>query len=371
MASVLRPSILATQVAAVIAVFSVPLSSASSSPSASLDLTNPLLGEDTIGYFMLKNPPQNFTDAFVKQTPNCTGLVDNVDASTLDSSAWSCASSAILVPRRRRLPNRFPFFNTYSYSATYDDGNGNGYNITYPTQLCSYNVIGDVLSPDGYLVQNATLQSVYTSLNGLSPEALYEYTTTMLQGAVNRFEHEFEAILCESPVGGARGLLTRYQASQVSGSWVLGITGTIGTLGLAFGGLYVPIAHPGPTANFSRTVDVLLAAAASVLLFVLSFALDQMHKKEITNVIEAFIFTLVVTTGEVFLDLLKHAWQNTCTTTLIVLAETGKFFLRIKDRLTIYGDDTNLPPGASVVPQNNPPQGPQPQQQIQLANVCP
>ena len=262
-------------------------------------------------------------------------------------------------------------FNTYSWSATYDDGNGNGYNITYPTQLCSYNVIGDVLSPDGYLVQNATLQSVYTSLKGLSAEALYEYTTTMLQDAVNRFEHEIEAILCDPPVGGARGLLTRYQASQVSGRWVLGITGTVGTFGLAFGGLYVPIAHPGPTANLSKTDDVFLIAASTALGFVFSFALNEMHKKEITNVIEAFIFTLVVTTGEVFLDLLKHAWRNTCTTTLIALAETGEFLLRIKDKLTIYADDNNLPPGASLVPQNNPPQGPQPPQQVQLANVCP
>ena len=265
-------------------------------------------------------------------------------------------------------------FNTYSYSATYDDGNGNGYNITYPTQLCSFNVIGDVPSPEGHLVQNATLQSVYSSLAGLSAEELYEYEETMLQNALDKFEAAIEPVICDPPVGGSRGLLTRYISSQVSGKWVLFITGVIGTFGVAFGGLYVPIAHPGPTANFTKVDDVVLIAASTAAGFIYTFALNELRKREVTNVIEAFILTVVVTAGETFLSLLKQAWRGMCTTTLIFLAEVGEFYLRIRNQRMVIGDGNNLPPAVEMVPQNNPvqqpPQQPQPPPQVQLSNVC-
>lgn len=267
------------------------------------------------------------------------------------------------------MPSRRP----KKYSATYDDGNGNGYNITYPTQLCSFDVIGDVLSPNGTLVQNATLQSVWTVLAGLSAEELYNYTVTMLQNAVDKFEAEVEEAICDPPSGGSRGLLTRYLASQVSGNWVLSITGIIGTFGVAWGGLYVPIAHPGPTANFSKTDDVSLIAASTTAGFIFTFALNALKKKEVTNVIEAFILTVVVTVGEVFWSLFKQAWRGLCTTTIILLAEVGEFYLRIRNNLVVVGDANNLPPGVEMVPQNNPgqqpPQAPQPPQ-VQLHNVC-
>lgn len=375
MVSEFRLTSLATQAAVLIAVFATLASSISLSPSVSQNLFDPLLvlGEDTIGRFMLENPPENFTNALVSQAPNCTGLIDNVDASTLNSSAWSCASSPLLVPRRRRVPSRIPIFNTYSYSATYDDGDGNGYNITYPTQLCSFNVVGDVVSPNGPLVQNATLQSVWTLLAGLSAEELYNYTETMLQNAVNKFEAEIEAAICDPPVGGSRGLLTRYRASQVSGKWVLGLTGLAGSFGVAWGGLYVPIAHPGPTANFTKTDDVSLIAASTAAGFILTFALNALNKAEITNVIEAFILTVVVTIAEVFFSLFQQAWRGICTTTIILLAEVGEFYLRMRNNLVVVGDGNNLPPAVQMVPQNpvqQAPQAPQPPPQVQLHNVC-
>lgn len=364
-----RPLCVSTQSAFYFAIFA---SLCLSSPSGSLDLLDPLLGGNTIGDFILANPTQNFTPEFVAPTRNCTGLTDNVDVSNLDASAWSCASSPILEPRGRRLPSRIPLFRTYSYSATHDDGNGNGYNITLPTQLCRSNVIGDFRSPDGLVIPNATMQTVFTSLTLLSADELYDYTVNMLQNASDRLYAALEALICDPPTGGARGLLTRYLASQVSGFWVIGFLATIGTLAIGYGGLYIPISHPGPTANWTGAEDTAMIAATTALGFVYTYALVEMRKKEITNVVEAAILTFLSTSGEYLVLGLQKAWEQTCTTTLILLAETGEFCLRIREGLTVVGDGDNLPANVHVLPQNDPQQGAQPQQQqVQIANLCP
>ena len=369
MTSVFRPLRLSTQAAVFIAVFA---SFSSSSPSGSLDLSNRLLGGNTIGDFILENPAQNFTPEFVAPTPNCTGLIDNVDVSNLNSSAWSCASSPILEPRGRRLPSRIPLYRTWSYSATHDDGNGMGYNITLPTQLCRSNVIGDFRSPDELVIHDATIQTVFTSLGKLSADELYNYTVNMLQNASDRLDNVLDAIICDPPVGGVRGLLTRYLPSQVTGFWVIGLAGLIGSFGIAFGGLYVPIAHPGPTANFTGADNAAIIAATTAIGFIYTYAINEMRKKELTNVIEAAIFSLFVTAGEYFLLALQKAWDKTCTMTIILLAEVAEFCLKISGNgLMVVGDGGNLPAPVQLLPQNNPQQVPQPQQQVQLANLCP
>ena len=329
-----------------------------------------LLAEATIGHFMLTHPPKNYADELIAQTPNFTRYNYNVDASALNSSTWLCASSPMLVPRRRRLPSRIPIFNTYSYSATYDDGNGNGYNITYPTQLCSFSVIGDVMSPQGYPVPNATLQSVWMSLAGLSPEELYTYTETMLQTAFDKFDTATEAAICDPPASGLRGLLTRYAASQVSGKWVLALTGSVGVFGVAFGSIYVPTVHPGITANLTGTEDAVLIAASTTISTLYFFALQKLHKAEVTNVIEAFILTLLVTAGEGFLWPFQHAWRGLCTTTLLLMDLIESFHQQVQNNVVVVGDANQA--GVEMVPPNNPAQQQQPQNppQVQVGNVC-
>lgn len=326
-----------------------------------------LLSNDTIGHFMLRHPPKNYTEEFVAQTPNCTALTYNVDASNLNSSAWSCASIPVLVARRRRLPSRIPIFNTYSYSATYDDGNGNGYNITYPTQLCSSSVIGDVLSPQGYVVQNATLQSVWTSLAELSPSELYTYTETMLRSAFGKFDTAIEAAICDPPVGGLRALLTRYTASQVSGKWVLALTGSVGVFGVAFGSIYVPTVHPGITAHLTGTEDAVLIAASTTLSTLYFFALQKLHKAEATNVIEAFILTLLVTAGEAFLCPFQQAWRGLCTTTILLMDLIEEFRRRAQAEVVVVANANQavveMVPVDNAVQQQDPPQ-------VQLGHVC-
>lgn len=337
-----------------------------SKPSTLQDRPESLLAEDTIGHFMLTHPPENYTDELIAQTPNCTDFYYNVDASTLNSTAWSCASSPMLVPRRRRLPSRIPIFPTYSYSATYDDGNGNGYNITYPLQLCSSSVIGDVLSPEGSVVQNATLQSVWTSLAALSPDELYNYTESLLQNAFNKFDIAIDTVLCDPPVGGSRDLLTRYQPSQVSGKTVLALLGVPGVFGVAFGTIYVPVAHPGITANLTGTEDAVLSAASATITTLYFFALQKLHKAEVTNVIEAFIFTVLVTAAEGFIWPFRQAWEGLCTTMLLLKEAVERFQQQTQDEVVVVADPNQA--GVELVPQN--PQQPPNPPQVQLGNVC-
>ena len=332
--------------------------------------TEPLLGDDTIGHFMLTHTSKNFNDVSIAQTPDCTGLNYNVDVSTLNSSAWSCASNPILVPRRRRLPPRYPMFKTYSFSTTYDDGNGNGYNITYPTQLCSSSVIGDVLSPKGVVVKNATLQSVWTSLRTLSPNELHSYTVTLLQNAFNKFDAAMDPAICNPPDGGMRNILTRYTASQVSGKISLGVSAVVGTFGVAFGTLIVPISHPGITANLTKVEDTALIAASATMGTLYFWGLQSAHKAEITNILDAFIWTLVVSAGESILSLFQSVWKGVCFTSKVLWQVTENFLRQAQNGLVVVGNAGQA--GVEIVPPNNPGQQPQPQNQpqVQVGNVC-
>ena len=121
--------------------------------------------------------------------------------------------------------------------------------------------------------------------------------------------------------------------------------------------------------------------------FIYTFALNEIRKKEYTNVIEALILTVVVTTGEVFVALLKGAWKGICTTSLILAREVGELFLRCRNQFFVVGDQDNLPAAVQMVPQNNPAQNnavqpnpvqPNPHQprqeapslQVQYHNIC-
>lgn len=333
----------------------------------------PVLLEGSIGHYMLTHPPSTHAAQSIAQTAACTDLKYNIDASNLNRSAEPCVVSRRLVPRRRRLPSRSPIFNTYSYSATYDDGNGNGYNITYPTQLCSNSVVGDVMSPLGYVVENATLQSVYTSLAALPSDHLYTYTTTILERALSTFSNAIEPILCDPPSGGLRALLTRYTASQVSGRWVAGLTGTVGLFGVIFGTVYVPVVHPGITANITKTEDVIILAASATIGTLFFWALERLHKAEVTNVVEAFIFTLLVSAGETFVDALKATWSGVCTTTSILIKALGNFLRQTEQETVVVGGPAGVAQaGAQEVQPVQPAQQGQPEvpAQVEVGNVC-
>lgn len=271
------------------------------------DIAN--LGEDTIGAYMLTHPPDNYTVAEVAQTPDCMNFTNNIDASTLDSTSWSCASSSSLL-RRQRSNESTPMFPTYSYSVISNGSNGDGYNITLPLELCSSTVIGNVMSPDGSLVQDATLQSVWTSLATLTSDELFDYIESIIQTSLDHRQQQFDTLSCDrSSTAEERELLTTIKTiDDVSGLWVLSVGKTAGMFGVIFGLYYVPMVNPGLTANFTKVDNLVGIAIAGTLVGLYSNALDYLHKEKKTNAIEAYILTVFLTAADNSITLLQETW---------------------------------------------------------------
>ena len=327
--------------------------------------------EHTIGQFVPGHFPAGYPNDLIAQAPICTDFLAGVDASTFTLSPWSCTLSSLPINQDRTKGRRLQGgMNTYAYFTDYDDGNGNGFKIIYPLQLCSDRIVGDVMSPKEGIVHNATLQSIWTSLVGLSDSELYDYTETMLQDAFDSLNTAIRSTLCNSSNSGLKRMPT-YLASDVSGNWVASIALVPGFLGIAFGAFYVPIAKPGPVANLTGTQDAAIIAASTVVTSMYFLGVQKLHKAEKTNVIEAFILTVLTTAGRYIATLLQHAWQGTC----IGVASLGaaiEQLLRTTNEGPVFVGDGNAPnqPGVEMVPPNNPAAQSPNLPQVQLETGC-
>lgn len=328
-----------------------------------------ILAQHTIGQFIPSQFPPGYTD--VSHAPKCADFFDNSQLSTFPLAPWSCTLSPLLVNQGRRQSSQLQgVMNTYAYFAEYDDGNGNGYKIIYPLQLCPSSIIGDVTSSDGNVVHDATLQSIWTSLAELSPDQLYTYTVTMLQDALDKNNAAIGPAICNSANGGMKRMPT-YQPSDVSGRWVFSLFGIPGLFGLVYGVLYVPIAHPGVTANLTGAEDTAIIAANAVVGALYFYGLDKLHKKEVTNVVEAWIWTQVVTAAQYILHHFQRAWSGVCISAGALGRAIGLLHQHAQEvpQAIGAGDQPNQP-GVAVVPPNNPAAQPPNPAQVQISNVC-
>ena len=327
--------------------------------------------EHTVGQFVPGHFPAGYTNNLIGQAPVCTDFLAAVDVSTFTLSPWSCALSSLPINQDRNRGRRLQgVMNTYAYFTDYDDGNGNGYKIIYPLQLCPDRIVGDVMSPKEGIVHNATLQSIWASLVGLSDSELYDYTETMLQDAFDSLNTVIKSTLCNSSSSGLKRM-PAYLPSDVSGNWVASIALVPGFLGIAFGSFYVPIAKPGPVANLTGTQDTFIIAASTVVTSLYFFGVQKLHKAEVTNIVEAFILTVFTTAGQYIVTLLQHAWQGTC----IGAASLGAAMEQLRqsaDEGPVVVGDGNAPnqAGVEMVPPNNPVAQPPHLPQVQLETVC-
>ena len=310
--------------------------------------------EHTIGQFVPGHFPARYTNNLIGQAPICTDFLTSVDVSAFTLSLWSCTLSSLPFnqdhTRGRRLQG---VMNTYAYFTDYDDGNGNGYKIIYPLQLCPDRVVGDFMSPKEGIVHNATLQSIWNALAGLSDTELYDYTKTMLQDTFDTLNSVIKPTLCNSSSSGLKRMPT-YNPSDVSGKWVYSIALVPGFLGFAFGAFYVPIAKPGPVANLTGTQDAAIVAASTVVTSLYFFGVTKLKEAEVTNIVEAFILTQFTTAVQNLIRLLQHAWQGTC----IGAASLGAAIDQLRqdaDEGPVVVGDGNAPnqAGIEVVPPNN------------------
>ena len=325
--------------------------------------------EHTIGQFVPGHFPAGYTNNLIGQTSICADFLAAVDASNFTLSPWSCTLSSLPINQDRIRGRRLQgIMSTYAYFTEYDDGNGNGYKIIYPLQLCADRIVGDVMSPKEGMVNNATLQSIWTSLVGLSDRELHDYTETMLQDASDSLNTVINSALCKTSSSGLKRMPT-YNPSDVSGKWVLSIAMVPAFFAIAFGSFYVPIAKPGPVANLTGTQDAVIIAACTVVTSIYFLGIQKLHKAEVTNIVEAWILTALTTVGQYLVTLLQHAWQGTCIGAASVGAAIEQLRQNADEGPVVVGNAPNQA-GVEMVPPNNPAAQSPNLPQVQLESGC-
>lgn len=322
----------------------------------------------TIGQWVVANPPDNIANQSSLLLQKCVGTVDNVDVSALNVSDWSCSLATNLVARDgpgRRLPfevdgvrpprlhaPRYNVLYTKTWSATYVDADGIGYNITLPAGLCPDNVIGDVESPyHGQMVYNATLLSLYQSLIGLSLEQLYNYTLTMMEAELENLYAALDAIICDPPVGGSRTLLVEPQ--DMTGRITLILVARVGGFAMTVGALFSAITHEGLTVHVPPVANVFLVAGVGVIAAVFERYIKRLKDRGDIQVVEAMVANVFINAAaQIRLNAIA-VWSLTCTMSGIVVENIKKLLVGNADGIpqALARPDGN-DDGVAIVPQD-------------------
>ncbi len=195
-----------------------------------------------IGQFIVVNPPPDLYTAPNQLIQNCSSAVPADIAASPNPSGWFCVSLANLVVQRHShvLSSTDAILQHWkpgtTYSAMFDDGNGTTFDIFMPSNLCPYAVIGDLESPQGDIIENATLSKIHDTLFALSSTDQTTYLSRLPNNGIDAIQAEFDALVCDEPVGGSRALLWSLDPRQLK-NWSAWITGTPLTFGIFFGAL--------------------------------------------------------------------------------------------------------------------------------------
>lgn len=127
-----------------------------------------------------------------------------------------------------------------SYSANFDGGNGSTFEIAIPSDLCPHAVLGDLESPQGDTMANATLSTIHDTLSALSPTDQTTYLSKLLTSAITALQAELDALVCSEASGGSRTLLWDEVSPQDMKGWTCWISGVPLTFGIIFATAMVP-----------------------------------------------------------------------------------------------------------------------------------
>ena len=280
----------------------------------------------TIGQWVVANPPDNIAKQSSLLLQKCAGTVDNVDVSAPNVSDWSCSLATNLVARDgpgRRLPfevdavapsrlhaPRLDVLYTKTWSSTYVDADGIGYNITLPAGLCHHNVIGDIESPwRGKMVYNATLLSLYQSVVWLSQERLYNYTLTMMEAELENLYAVLDVIICNLPAGGSRALLVDPQ--DMTGRITLILVARLGGFAMTVGALSSAFMHDGLMVHVPAVATVFLAAGVGVIAAAFERYIKRLKDRGNIQIVEAYIANVFINAA---VQIRLHATALSCLT---------------------------------------------------------
>lgn len=272
---------------------------------------------ENYGEYAVFNPPADILSDHSQIDRECTNTVSNINLSS-NSSGWYCASLGIFVARKPQVPRGgrtlHPRPHALSYSISVDDDE-NYSNITLPSQICPYAVIGDLLSPQGDLMENVTLARIHDTIRSLSSTEQKSYMSTILLDAKNEINALLSEYVCDVPTGGYRSLLWNgqaYHAQDVRGYCSLLLTGGAVEFGIAYGS-YVLSGYEGTEVHFSNGTKGFFAAGAAVLLTGVGVLWTKWHADGYFKSMDAIVASAFVVAVKGFAAGMKTAATGICT----------------------------------------------------------
>ncbi|KAL8919107.1 MAG: hypothetical protein Q9172_005137 [Xanthocarpia lactea] len=280
--------------------------------------------------FLAASSPPFFTNTGPDAGQSCANEIWNIDV-THPPSSWPCTLDGPGNRKRRvvehKRPYRFPHARTYS--ATYNDNNGSGYNITLPGHLCASTIVGDYISPAGNLYYNATMATIHNSLAHLSPLAVRAFTTRSLVLARRQLYDALKPFICDPHEAGARALLFRYEASDRTGECCYGISAVVGTMIIAAVGMLIPTMHPGATANWSGLADYSIGVTTVTFIAIFNVILDRLRRPELRfQELEADTLNFFIAAKETIVKGLKVLGTGVCMGTAMLWTRVREFCAR-------------------------------------------
>lgn len=198
------------------------------------------------GYFAIFNPPPSLYTGANQLIQNCSTAVLTTLITPPDPSAWFCVSVANLLVKSHShtfsstVAILQPWKAPTTYSAIFEGDNGTTFEIGIPSDLCPHAVLGDLQSPQGDAIVNATPAVINDVLSALSIADQTTYLSRLLTNAIDALQAELDALVCSEALGGSRALLWNYVESQNMKGWSYWITGSTLTAGIIFTTAMVP-----------------------------------------------------------------------------------------------------------------------------------
>ena len=259
-----------------------------------------------------------------------TNTTNGASFLTQNSSSLSRRDLVNSVDRVRSQRALNVFFNSTDHGA---------YNLTVPGCLAADAILGDAELPNGIFVTNATFATLITSMQ-LPPEALYNYTLTMTTMISEKINTTLNEVICDGEAGATRRLMVpNWQGPGWREGWrdpdssegfiTASIIGLLGSVGIAFGGTRLAIAHQWPTQNITIDQEVAILAATTGIEFIFITVLWRLQSvpKRWIGRFEAMLLNAFIWVGARLLSGLVYISENTCFETETL--QTGlRYFMR-------------------------------------------
>lgn len=248
-----------------------------------------------------------------------TQLMASLDADTAADPSYSAIANSNINDRdrsnasstdsQREVTKRsYANLNGKIFTASYSVSDNGGYNITIPGDICASRVVGDLEAPSGRLISNATFIDVYNAMD-LPSNELTNYTMTRALALQSKLNATLSNVICAPQP--ARGLLFRYDRSEVDGFWSAFLLAGLGVAGIGFAGLHEAIVRQSQ-GLITVNEEVWILAAAALSQYIIITMIFRLQHLRFFSRGEAFVLNAFIIVAEGIANGCRLGWSQTC-----------------------------------------------------------